>query len=63
MAELAEEEFLRAKTAKMLACLMERKFEKHVLKYSVSVRFARLRRFVDICLFCKKLIFFNPDNM
>ena len=39
MAELAEEEFFRAKTAKMLARLLEQKYEKHLLKYSVSVKF------------------------
>ncbi|KAI0226967.1 hypothetical protein LSAT2_022581 [Lamellibrachia satsuma] len=37
MAELAEEEFFRAKTAKMLARLLEQKYEKHLLKYSDTV--------------------------
>lgn len=39
MAELAEEEFFRTKTTKMLARLLEQKLEKHLLKYSVSVYF------------------------
>ena len=61
LAELAEEEFFRAKTAKMLAHLMDQKVEKHLLKYSVSVHFKceDLLASADFC--SMKTLFENYD--
>ena len=64
LAELAEEEFFRAKTAKMLARLMDQKVEKHLLKYSVSVHFKceDLLARADFCSM-KILLYLNNKNI